>query len=115
MFKRIINKIFYNIIRKHFRVWGVKIESDLPPEFYVTTHAEKRMCDRIGCKLEKIPNLVVKAWKSEEKITQGFVDQKMYFRKDQRGIVYRKLMGFIFVFKVVRSKGFSQKRLITVY
>lgn len=116
MFRRIINKIFYKIIHKHFRVWGVEIESDLPPEFYVTTHAEKRMCDRMGCRLEKISKLVIKAWKSEEKIDQNFINRKMYFRKDERGIVYRKLMGFIFVFKVTHTKGlYSQKRLITVY
>lgn len=112
-----IKKHFIRWFKKYLKAWGVEFQSNLPPEFIVTTHAEERIVQRIGCKKDKIAKLVMKAWSSQEKISEVFENRREYGRPGQKGIFYKQFMGYVFVFQVqyIQSHDYHRKKLITVY
>lgn len=105
-------------LTKWLKVWGAVFETDLPPEFVITTHARKRINERMGCSDDlKIKRLAVKAWHSSNHFrpaTQIKENVAEYYWRDYQ---YRELMGKIFVFAYGRNnrRGLPpSKVLITV-
>lgn len=109
-FKKFLKKF----IEKNYKVWGTKLEVDLPPEFIITQHAENKFKQRVCCNQNKKHKIIVKAWNSKEKIRPGFIrrSRKLYGNK-----IYKLFNGYIFVFDIRynRKAGFAQKFLITVF
>lgn len=111
-----VRRWFWRPIIKKVKAWGVIFESDLPPEFVITIHAEERMSQRIKCRRDKMIKLAMKAWESKEKLDPVFLNRKEY-QGQVRGIEYRQLMGYVYIFNVryVAIGNYYQKRLVTVY
>lgn len=110
------------IIKKYFKLWGVKIElpSVIQEEFIITNHAYKRIMDRVGCNEEKIKKLAIKAWYSTNKVDMDVVRRKNYkyeqvYGERQNNVHYRSLMGYTYIWEVKFVSGYAQKKLITVY
>jgi hypothetical protein len=107
-------------IEKHFKVWGVFLEADLPPEFLITKHAADRLWNRVGVKADKHSKVTVKAWHSKV-VTRPIINRLEYAKgfDDRRYTChYRELMGWVFVFgiRIDRRGPFAQQKvLITVY
>ena len=114
MKEKILNWILKFFI-KDLKYWGVALETKLPPEFYITKHAEEKMLKRFGCNQEKIKKVTIKAWYSREPISEDFKFKKKLL--GYKGSQYRMFNGniFVFQFKYVTKGGFSPKRLVTVY
>lgn len=115
-----MRKIRYTIrrfIERHFKVWGVALETSLPPEFYVSKHAELRLYERVGVRKEKIPELVAKAFYAKEVDTprvERAMNRGRYYHSKNR--VARELMGKVYIFAYSKPRGAFpvQKVLITV-
>ena len=109
------------IIKKYFKLWGVKIEAPgVDSEFVITHHAYKRMLDRVGCHEEKIKKLAIKSWYSTNKVDPAAINRKQYkytqiHGATQHKVQYRSLMGYTFIWQVSFIDGAPQKKLITVY
>lgn len=110
------------IIKKYFKIWGVKYEGDLPPEFIVTNHALDRLKYRSGTKEDKFKKIIIKAWYSSEYLDEKFLNkqEEIQFFKGKRNrsrIKYKLFNGLIFVFQLHFNGqiGVNQKKLITVY
>lgn len=107
-------KILRRICIKNLLYWGVKFESELPPEFVIPTHAKERMDQRYfpGMDEEHIKRTVLKAWYEG----QG-VNRPERYTKGRKGQIPKFYNGKIFVFQV-RYNPFwteiSQKTLVTV-
>lgn len=104
-------------IEKYFKVWGVGFESDLPPEFIISTHAEERMRERMKCSKDKMVKLVAKAFygKSVPIPKLERIKNKTHYRYDERRFA-KEMMGFVFVFVMAEPRHPlpRQKVLITV-
>ncbi len=109
-----MKKLFHNLIIKWFKCWGVRFDSDLPPEFIITVHAEERMDERFRCNKDKVKKIIIKAWHSKDKVKKQWLNNRKYFGL-VRGATYKYFMGYIFVFKVYHHEGYTQKKLITMY
>lgn len=119
------NVVVKRIIKKHFKLWGVNIEpsvagEDIKPEFVITYHAHDRMLERLKCNEEKIKKVAIKSWYSKEKVCSGLINAKEFiYDNDARcaneKIHYRRLMGYIFIWKVKWVGDWPQKILITMY
>lgn len=115
------NKIIKLIIKKHFKLWGIRIEvPGIDNEFIITHHAYTRMLDRVGCHEDKIKKLAIKSWYSTNKIDPAAINRKQYKYTQIRGaaqnkVQYRSLMGYTFIWQVNFVDGAPQKKLITVY
>lgn len=96
---------------------GVEVETEAPPEFIVKYHAADRMINRIKCKPDKIVKLTLKAWNSKESVKEIIKNRHHYYKGRDENVVYRALMGYVFVFKVIYNRGTiePQKILITVH
>jgi len=106
------------LIEKYFKVWGVQFETDLPPEFVISKHAEQRFEERLGCSKDKMAKVAVKAWSAPEPDLKKW-GRKIYnysFKDNAAKIHYREHMGFLFVFAVYNKRMFlpAQKLLITL-
>ena len=91
---------FLKHIRKQLQCWGVVFESDLPPEFVVSHHAEQRLAERVGVKKDKMVKMVMKAWNAKTPNMDKW-GKKLYenkFRKDGKYIEFREMMGYLFIF-----------------
>lgn len=99
------------------KVWGVDFETNYPPEFMISAHAERRFKERVNCTKRKMMKMTVKAWKSTIEIpkTNHFQYRAKYENKPYH--VFRAYMGFIFVFRTrYRENCFEpQKLLVTVF
>lgn len=108
-----------NLLKKYIKLWGVKFETDLPPEFVISKHAEERLRNRVGVSKKKMSELVVKAWHTKD-VQIPKLNKREYkaehFYKYKRQKVCRELMGYIYVFAYSsgRAPFNSQKVLITV-
>lgn len=113
---RVIEKKLVVIIRKHFLVWGVGLETNLPPEFLISSHATIRLKQRTPFSPEKYNKVVAKAWVSKIRVSNAFINTKNYHR-DQKNVHYKMFCGYVFIFKEVykHNLGTTQKILITVY
>ena len=112
-----MKKMVTAFIERTFKTWGVELETNLPPEFYVTKHAEQRLKQRVGIKATKIPKFVTKAYYSKHRPIPKLN------RKEYRNLtgypknrVAREMMGFVFIFAYSTPRGGlpKQKALITV-
>jgi len=113
-----ISKIVKGIILKNFKLWGVKFETELPPEFIITEHAHQRLLGRLKCSEEKIKKVTIKAWFSKEKLPTTWSNKREYFDRERyKNSEYRILMGYLFIFDTsfIPKINAHQKRLITVY
>lgn len=112
--KKIIQSFLKKFIEKNYNVWGIKIETDLPPEFIITEHALEKIKKRFNCNSDKMHKIMMKAWKTEETPSKEFI-QKADLNYE-RGI-YKMFNGYVFVFRVRYNNrlGFAQKYLITVF
>ena len=113
-----MKKLIIRLIEKDCKVWGVQFETDLPPEFVVSKHAEQRFTERLGCNKQKMAKITVKAWNAAEPDLKKW-GRKIYnhsFKDDAAKIQYREHMGFLFVFAVYPSRRplASQKVLVTL-
>ena len=104
-------------LKRFFKVWGVGFETNMPPEFVITNHAEERMKQRMSVSERKLKQTVIKAFYSKEvscpKMNRKEYRTKMFHGKRR---IARELMGytFIFCYSSPRSPLPTQKILITV-
>ena len=109
------------IIERFFKVWGVQFETDLPPEFIVSAHAEQRLLERVRCRKDKIQKLVVKAWYSKSVPIPKFEKTKnrteYFYDRKRHNRVARECMGYVFIFayEYNRHPFLPQKVLVTVF
>lgn len=115
--KKILKKIDLEWLEKNVKIWGVEIESNLPPEFIITDHAFLRIKTRTNYDDKKIKKLVVKAWFSKEPVSKKFLSKIEDKIKRYGPTHYRSFLGNVYVFRAVYSKrlGHFQKKLVTVY
>lgn len=111
----ILKKKLLLYLIKDLKCWGVIPESDLPPEFIISFHAEEEIKERFKCAPHKMKRIILKAWKSKELVPLKYRERSA--AEGERYIQYRLFNGFIFIFKtiLIRKYGFIQKKLITVY
>ena len=111
---KIIQNFLKEFIEKNYCTWGMKIETNLPPEFIVTEHAYKKIKNRFKCNPNKIHKIMLKAWKTKETPSQKFIYKAKYNHKDG---IYKMFNGYVFIFRIRYNNklGFSQKYLITVF
>lgn len=104
-------------IEKKVKIWGVEIESNLPPEFIITDHAFLRLKTRTNYDEKKIKKLVVKAWFSKEVVSKKLFAKIEDKKRRHSFSHYRFFLGNLYVFDIVHNKklGYSQKILVTVY
>lgn len=79
----------------------------------ISEHAKEMLRERIGCRPEKFQKLARKALKSKENILKGEISKHRFYLTEKypgKKIIYRKLMGKIFIFIKLRNHD----RLITV-
>lgn len=105
-----------SLVKKHLTIWGVGLESDLPPEFYISDHAYERLRQRVGVKPENMKRLVAKAWYSKDVPVPRLAlvnNKNAYLRRNRVG---RECMGKIYVFAYSKQRyPFPpQKVLVTV-
>lgn len=101
------------------RYWGVGFESELPPEFVITNHAEQRLKKRLNyAHRHQIPKLMLDAWHDGDKPPADFDPKKAsrptkYFSK----FIYKHYAGYIWIWGVRYNKQIpeGQKHLITIY
>lgn len=112
---RLLQKVAIAIYPKLERT--AEFERNLPPEFFITSHAEERIKERIGCRKDKIARMVKKAWLSEIPVKKEFLNKKKYKRREYRNSIYKIFQGHVFIFRTrwIRQGGFNQKVLITVH
>ena len=110
-------KFINSLIERYFKLWGATIETDLPPEFIITEHANRRIEERLKCNKDKVQKITVKAWNNKEILDQKYINQKEVIYYSKNNIRYKTFNGFVFVFalKFINRLGYSQKTLITVY
>lgn len=110
---KILKKIRPYLI-KNLKCWGCAFNDELPPEFIITPHAQKRLEDRLNCRKDKIRKMVVKAWFNKEQVKYDFK-----LRQEAKGYkgIYKTINGFVFIFaeRWEPRIGYTQKILITVY
>lgn len=79
----------------------------------LTDHAKESMNSRIGCAPDKRLKLATKAFRSEEVVKNGEMAQRRFYElKYPDPVVYKKLMGMIYVFSLPKD---DRAVLITVY
>lgn len=119
---RIFQKIgesFFSFFANRAKIWGVDFESRFPSEFVISRHAEERICERVSVKSRKMMKLVVKAWMSNERVSN--VNRLEYAKENgidaSRHVYFRSFMGYVWIFGTQYRKNCqtSQKILITVY
>lgn len=106
------------LIARWVKVWGVGFESDLPPEFVVSLHAEQRLIERMGCSRRKIPKVVMKAYYGRS-VPLPKLNTKRYYSAHHhpgKNRVAREMMGYVFIFAYTQPRGAfpAQKVLVTV-
>lgn len=115
-----IKEFLVSFIERRFKVWGVELETNLAPEFFITKHAEQRLRERLNVNPDKFAKVTVKAWHSKvvSNPKMNRLDYAKEFDARKYYCYYRELMGWIFVFGVrIGARGAlqHQKVLITVY
>lgn len=101
------------------RYWGVGFESELPPEFIVTTHAEMRLKKRLDYPhRHKLPKIMLDAWYDGEEPPESF-DPERASRPEKHfsRFVYKYYLGYVWIWGIRYTKTIpeGQKHLITVY
>lgn len=110
--KKIVKKIANRV-----RIWGCVFETEYPPEFIISTHAENRFTTRVKCSRRKMMQMTVKAWNSTLDIPRkNYLEYRAKFDKYPKSH-FRTFMGYIFVFRLNPIKGCrkNQKILVTVF
>lgn len=112
--KKPIQNFLKKFIEKNYNVWGIKIETDLPPEFIITEHAHEKIKKRFNCSPNKMYKIMLKAWKTTEAPSQEFIDKA---GQNFESGIYKMFNGYVFVFRIRYNNrlGFAQKYLITVF
>lgn len=102
-------------IMRRCKVWGAAFETELPPEFIITFHAQEKLNERFKCSPEKQKKVVVKAWHSAEELPDEYVSRKR--TKHENNNIYKQFCGYIFVFgtRFNDKIGAEQKILVTCY
>lgn len=80
----------------------------------ITIHAVDRIKERFSCNENKIPKIVLKAWKSKDVIskkTEAKFNIRTYRNDKYKNSHYRFFQGFVFVF--VTEHG--DNKLVTVF
>lgn len=116
--KTTLENFIRNEIEKRCKIWGVEFETEMPPEFLVTEHAERRLLERMRVSKRKLKETVVKAWHAK-RVDSAKLNRKLYNSHLHHGnhkVVGRELMGFVFLFRygVYRQDFPPQKVLISV-
>lgn len=112
-----ISKTLFRLLKTKF--WGVGFESELPPEFVITNHAERRLKKRIQyAHRHQLPKLMLDAWYLGIDPPETFKPEKAtrpegHFHK----FVYKYHMGYVWVWGIRFTKTIpgGQKHLITIY
>jgi hypothetical protein len=116
MFQKIKQKIVTKIASS-VRIWGCVFETEYPPEFIISAHAENRFKTRVKCSRRKMMRMTVKAWKSTLTIPRkNYLEYRSRFDKYPKSH-FRTFMGYVFVFRLNPIKGCrkEQKILVTVF
>ena len=77
-------------------------------QILITDHAKEAMRERIKCSPSKYEKIARKAWESEEPIQTSEVPNQRFYQNElykKQNMVYRKLIGKIFVFNEMHSKA----------
>lgn len=101
------------------KVYGVVLPKNIPPEFFITPHAEVRLQERksIGIK-EDMHAHVYRAWYSSTHVPNELKNEKAYqILKWQGKKEYRIYKKYLYIFDIRINKYFNveQKHLITVF
>lgn len=112
-----ISKALFRLLKTKY--WGVGFESELPPEFVITSHAEQRLKKRLDYShRHMLPKLMLDAWYDGEEPPESFNPKKAtrptkHFKK----FIYKYHAGYVWIWGVRYSKTIpdGQKHLITIY
>lgn len=118
MFKKLKTEVINYFYRKS-RLWGVVWETNKPPEFIVTAHAEERLMERLFVDKKEAGRLLIAAWFSRQEVPSHFIKRKEEISRERNlgTIHYRRFDGMIWVFGKSYLPRYSQTQhtLITIY
>lgn len=98
------------------RYWGIKLERDIPPEFVITYHAERRAAERLPVRPNDLHGMTIRAWYQGEEPPGSFQPKNEANSIRFRTIRYRYYAKVVWVFGVRYNKqaGYAQKHLVTI-
>jgi len=118
MFNKFLKLLAEKVVQE-MKVYGVALPKNIPPEFFITQHAEHRLKERktIGTK-EDMNAHIYRAWYSRAFVPDEFRQGKQYqILKWQGKKEYRIYKKYLYIFDVRINKYFNveQKHLITIF
>lgn len=85
-------------------------------QLYITEHAFSRLEKRFKCDKNKQRKIARKAWRSKSELSPVLLERVKLSPDASKEDIYRYYMGFIFIFKVKKTVGGAEKKiLVTLY
>jgi len=114
-----MKKALVRKILKYLKIkcWGIKLESELPPEFIISTHAEERLKERFrSMLLSDTSEIIIRAWFSNRDLPKKYDPPVQYDLGQFLQYKQTYFMGYVWIFGIrrIRKAGYTQKVLLTV-